>query len=81
LIFLIAFAHFFYEKACRSLGINQLLGTSSVAALELPLFTESGGINFETLRSYWGFWTSKFDLMAVGDWLITDMIYVTWNNP
>ena len=29
LIFLLAYAHFFYEKACRSLGINQILGQTT----------------------------------------------------
>lgn len=49
LVFLMAFAHFFYEKGCRSLGINQLMGAQATG-VDLPLFTESGGLNFETLR-------------------------------
>lgn len=79
LIFLIAFAHFFYEKACRTLGINQIMGASA-QSVDLPLFTESGGLNFETLRTYWGYFVQKFNLLAFGDSVLFDMIKVTWNN-
>jgi hypothetical protein len=79
LIFLIAYAHFFWEKACRSLGINQILGASAETE-DLPLFTESGGLNFETVRTYFGYFVQKFNIMAVGDSIMVDMIKVTWNN-
>ena len=79
LIFLIAFAHFFWEKACRTLGINQIMGSSAIS-VDLPLFTESGGLNFETIRTYWSYFVQKFNLLSLEDSLIFDMISVTWNN-
>lgn len=79
LIFLIAYAHFFWEKACRSLGINQILGANAESE-DLPLFTESGGVNFQTVRTYFGYFAQKFNLLAVGDSVLVDMIKVTWSN-
>jgi hypothetical protein len=38
------------------------MGAGSGQSEDLPLFTESGDINFETVRSYGSYITEKFSL-------------------
>jgi len=85
-IFLISYCHFFWEKGCRTLGLNQLASITGSTSEEqpsevLPIFKEDGGINFDTLRIYL-FTISKYvNLDSFSNWLIVDVVKVTWNNP
>jgi hypothetical protein len=80
LVFLISFCHFFYEKGSRTLGINQLTGSQPQSS-DMPLFTESGEVNFDTLRSYGGYLATQFNPLDIKDSLLVDMVQVTWRNP
>lgn len=60
-VFMLAFVNFFWEKGCRFFGINQILAREGESVEHPPLFTESGGINFEALESYWNSLKSIFD--------------------
>jgi len=46
----------------------------------MPLFTESGGIDFDTLRHYCKSISSSLNLKEMEEWLIADVIKVTWKD-
>lgn len=81
-IFLVSFTVFFFEKACRTLGINSLLQLRTEEGKQMPsLFTESGGINFDTLRMYFVACSNLLNFGSFKNTLFYDVVRVTWSNP
>lgn len=50
-VFLVAYFNFFWEKARRYLGLNQILNETTKNKM-LNLFDEEGGVNFDAVRDY-----------------------------
>jgi len=48
-VFILAYSHFYFGAFCRFFGLRRNYQPSD----RISLFTEDGGLNFETLQIYW----------------------------
>ena len=76
LIFFIAITQFAWEKSLEILGVRSH-GSEEMA--NLPLFTESGGINIDSVRTYGQAMVPSDDLIeSVKSSTLVDIVKVTW---